>query len=101
MVIDGWNPDFFRTRLEPRSFDLPQGTVRESKTLEADRLKVRLAYPDGSGDFFEWQVFTPAEMTHFAASAGLEHGGSCTLFEAGIAPSREQPKIQHVLARPS
>ena len=97
VVLDLWNPDFFRTRLEPRRFDLPAGSVLETKRMEADRLFTRLDYPGGGHDAFEFQTFTTAEMAAFARPLGLMLTTACTNFDAAFPPSPDQPKIQFVL----
>jgi SAM-dependent methyltransferase len=98
LVLDLWNPDFFIARQGEREFTLPRGIVRETKRVQSGRLHVRLDYPDGSGDLFSWQLFSPEELPVFAAAAGLTpvHAGSAF---TGAAPSGTVPGWQCVLEK--
>jgi hypothetical protein len=78
---------------------LPNGIVRERKRVEDGRLFVRLDYPDGGHDHFEWQLFTPSEMISLADSLGLTLIVSCTDFDLAVEPCPAKPRIQFVLER--
>ena len=99
VILDLWNPEFFVGHQGEREFDLPDGTVRESKRVEDGRLFVHLDYPGGGQDDFDWQLFTPAEMKAFADSVGLTLIASCTDFDRKKEPSPAKPRIQFVLER--
>lgn len=99
VVLDLWNPDFFLRHQGQRSLTLPQATVMETKRVDANRLLVHLEYPDGSGDEFDWQLFTPEQMAALAKSVGLQV--SCTNFDNATHPESDNPKIQFVLSKPA
>jgi SAM-dependent methyltransferase len=99
VLLDLWNPEFFGAHQGEREFELPGGVVRESKHLERDRLFVRLDYPDGSQEHFEWQLFSPEQMFVLAQSAGLKLLLSCTDFDPASSPSADKPRIQFLLER--
>lgn len=99
VVLDLWNPDFFAVHQGERELKTPNGTVRESKHLESDRLFVHLDYPGGGQEQFEWQMFTPAQMIELAQSLGLQLLFSCTDFDPTTVPSSAKPRIQFVLER--
>lgn len=101
MILDLWNPEFFRTRQGEHRFESAAGTVRETKRMTGDRLFTRLDYPDGGHDAFEFQTFSPEEMTAFGSKAGLKLIEACTDFRLGVAPSSDKPKVQYVLERAS
>jgi hypothetical protein len=96
-IVDLWNPEFFAAHQGERELNRPTGTVRENKRVEGDRLFVDLEYPSGNREQFEWQLFSPAQMSDFARSVGLELVVSCTDFDAKVPPSAEKPRIQFVL----
>jgi SAM-dependent methyltransferase len=100
VVLDLWNPEFFATHQGERDFASPGGIVRERRRVEDDRLIVHLDYPGGGYDDFQWQLFTPAEMISFAASAGLTLIVSCTDFDLAAKPGPAKPRLQFVLERP-
>ncbi|WP_367871165.1 class I SAM-dependent methyltransferase [Luteolibacter sp. Populi] len=99
LILDLWNLDFFQTRQGVHVFDLPTGTVRETKRIEGDRLFTRLDYPDGSHDAFEFQTFSPAQMEQFAFGANLKLLEACTDYSPGVVPSPDKPKLQYLLER--
>lgn len=99
MILDLWNPDFFRSRQGEHSFQTPFGAVRETKRLDGDRLFSCLAYPDGKRDAFEFQTFSPAQMSQMAASAGLRLTASCTDFGLETSLTPDKPKVQFLLER--
>ena len=99
IILDLWNPEFFAAHAGERDLNLPKGIVRERKRVEQGRLFVHLDYPDGGGDDFEWQLFTPAEMSALAGSVGLKLIVSCTDFDMAVDPSPEKARIQFVLER--
>lgn len=100
IVLDLWNPDFFHRHHGKRTITLPQATVIETKRVRANRLLVDLAYPDGSAESFDWQLFTPDQMAALAKVTGLELLVCCTDFDSKVVPHGDAPKMQAILRRP-
>ena len=80
VILDLWSPEFFVAHQGHYEFKTPGGVVRETKRIEADRLRVHLDYPDGGEASFEWQLFSPAQMMSMAESVGLRGLLACTDF---------------------
>lgn len=99
LLLDLWNPDFFESRQGVRELVMGAGRVMETKSMTEDRLFVKLDYPDGTGDFFEWQVFSETSMAAFARRAGLELRMSFSDFDPALRPDPDKPKIQFLLKR--
>jgi SAM-dependent methyltransferase len=99
VILDLWNPEFFEAHQGERELKTFRGTVRENKRVNGDRLFVHLGYPDGTAEQFEWQMFTPAQMTQLADSVGLALLSSCTGFDLVTLPSPAEPRIQFLLER--
>ena len=99
VILDLWSPDFFETRQGERELKTERGTVRENKRVDVDRLFVRLDYPDGAQENFEWQLFTPEQMERLAKAVDLTLLVSCTDFDMKTVPSAANPRIQFVLER--
>lgn len=97
VILDLWNPDFFEAHQGERELKTTRGIVRENKRVDGDRLFVRLDYPDGAQENFEWQLFTPHQMDSLAKSVGLTLLVSCTDFDAANLPSPANPRVQFVL----
>ena len=99
VILDLWNPEFFKAHQGDRELETSRGVVRENKRVNDDRLFVRLDYPDGTDEQFEWQMFTPQQMEQRAGSVGLTLSVSCTDFDVNTLPSPDNPRIQFVLQR--
>jgi SAM-dependent methyltransferase len=99
IVLDLWNREFFLMHQGERELKTPRGLVWEDKRVDSDRLFVKLIYPDGAAEKFEWQLFTESQMKQFAKSVGLSLILACTNFKKEDVPSPTDPRIQFVLAR--
>jgi SAM-dependent methyltransferase len=99
VILDLWNLEFFTANQGERDLQAPHGTVRENKRVEDNFLFVGLEYPNGARENFEWQLFTHAQMSELAKSAGLVLLHSCSGFDISRSPSSADPRIQFVLER--
>jgi SAM-dependent methyltransferase len=99
ILLDLWNPEFFAAHQDERDLQTAAGLVHETKRVENGRLFVRLDYPGGGQDNFEWQLFTAPEMRSLAESVRLHLTIACTDFDAATDPSPENPRIQFVLKK--
>jgi SAM-dependent methyltransferase len=99
IVLDLWNRDFFLAHQGERQLKTPRGIVREDKRVDGDRLLVKLVYPDGAEEKFEWQLFTPAQMEEFVEPVELVLLTSCINFETYEAPTLTGPRMQFILQR--
>jgi SAM-dependent methyltransferase len=101
IIFDLWNPEFFAAHQGEREIETSRGVVRENKRVADAQLFVQLDYPDGAHEQFEWQLFTPEQMTQLAESVGLGLLASCTNFDTKIIPSPAEPRIQFLLQKNS
>jgi SAM-dependent methyltransferase len=99
VILDMWSAEFFVAHQGAYEFQTPDGIVQETKCVEEDRLFVRLDYPDGSEDNFEWQLFSPPRMLSMAESVGLRQLLACTAFDEATLPSPTNPRIQFLFER--
>jgi SAM-dependent methyltransferase len=99
VILDLWSAEFFVAHQGKYEFNTPGGVVRETKLVEEDRLFVRLDYPNGGEDSFEWQLFPPARMLAMAESVGLRKLLACTDFDEARPPSPTNPRVQFLFER--
>jgi SAM-dependent methyltransferase len=99
VFLDLWNPEFFAAHQGQHELNTHNGTVRETKRVDGDRLFVHLVYPDGEDEQFEWQLFTPAQVKELSRSLNLGVLVACTNFDMTLSPSPANPRIQFVLER--
>jgi SAM-dependent methyltransferase len=99
IILDLWNLEFFTAHQRERELNTPRGSVREHKRVDGDRLFVKLNYPNGAEEKFEWQLFTEAQMKNLAKSTRLSLILACANFDKAILPSPSNPRIQFVLER--
>jgi SAM-dependent methyltransferase len=97
VILDLWNPEFFKAHQSERELIVSKGVVRENKRVTDDRLVVWLDYPEGAREQFEWQLFTPEQMEQLARSVGLGWLASCTDFDLTTLPSPADPRIQFLM----
>lgn len=99
IILDLWNRDFFLAHQGERQLKTPRGIIREDKRVDGDRLLVKLVYPEGASENFEWQLFTPAQMEEFVEPVGLALLTSCINFGTHEAPTLVGPRMQFILQR--
>jgi SAM-dependent methyltransferase len=99
VVLDLWNPDFFTAHQGERELQANGGVVRENKRVQGDRLFVRLDYPDGGQDQFEWQLFSSKQMDSMAESVGLTPLLTCADFDETRSPSPRTIRVQFLFER--
>jgi SAM-dependent methyltransferase len=99
IVLDLWNREFFLTNQGERELTTPRGIVCEDKRVDGDRLLVKLVYPEGAEENFEWQLFTSAQIEEFVEPVGLVLLTSCINFGTHEAPTLVGPRMQFILQR--
>ena len=99
LILDLWEPNFFSAHQGERDLETSAGIVREKKSVHDGRLFVRLNYPDGAMENFEWELFTPTRMRALAERVGLVLVTACTNFDADTEPNTANPRIQFVLEK--
>ena len=98
-ILDIYHRGFFETRLGTRAHEKLGRTITESKRLADDRLVVELDYGDGTGDRFEWRVFTPDEIAGLARQLGLHEVLRCAEFDEAVSPSPDRARMQLVFEK--
>ncbi len=100
VVLDLYNPAFFRTRLKPRSGRLGGTSFVERKRIRDGRLRVEIEYEDGTPtDVFVWRLYTPEALDAIAARLGWRVARACTGFDAANEPTANSPRTQYVFRR--
>jgi SAM-dependent methyltransferase len=97
IILDVWNPEFFMSHQGERDFELPVGVVRETKRVQNGRLYVRLTYPTGEQEGFEWELFDSAQMESIATALNLTLLASCEDFDCSVKRDASKPRLQFVL----
>lgn len=101
LILDLYHRSFFEAHQGKQWVEHSSGRVRETKTMEGDRLVVELTYEGlGRGDRFDWQLFTPEELEQVASRCGWQLQLACAGFDPKRAPSAQQPRVQYVLRTP-
>lgn len=94
LILDIYHRDCFAQMLGRREFVHAGRSIIETKTMHADRLHVELVYDDQHRDVFEWQVFSPDEITKLAKACGFTLILACTGFDASKPPASTSPRMQ-------
>src|SRR5262245_51426292 len=79
-VLDLYNREFCELAHSVREFDRNGVRVIERKEMRGKRQTVTLSYPPPTPpDVFDWQLYTPDELSALGASCGLSTGLSCAV----------------------
>ena len=99
VVLDVYDPEWFRTHQGPHVIDRGGRRVLEQKRVVGNRLHTTLDYEDGTRDVFEWRLYEPAELRALAPARGLECERACAGFDPAAAPAGETARMQLVFRR--
>jgi SAM-dependent methyltransferase len=95
LILDLFHRSHFELEQGERVLDRNGERVTEVRRMEGDRLIVELSYPDrGGSDRFEWQLFTPKELTETARRANWKLITVCSGFQRTGVPIRA--RVQYV-----
>jgi SAM-dependent methyltransferase len=100
VVLDVYDPVWFRARQGPRVLERNGHRVHEDKLVEGNRLRVTLAYEDGTRDAFEWRLYAPNELRRLGERFGLAFQAACADFDASSSPVGDAARMQLVFRRP-
>ncbi len=98
LILDIYNRAFYAAHQGERSIERDRRTINEVSRLDGDRLVVTLDYGSGTPrDRFEWQLYTPEEITALAASLGLRLLLACTGFDEARPATATEARMQVVV----
>jgi SAM-dependent methyltransferase len=100
LILDLYNRDFHAAHSGGRTIERDGERIHESRAMNGDRLRVALRYERaGTGEEFEWQLYTPADLASLARSVGFRLRAACAEFDEGIVPTAERARMQIVFER--
>jgi SAM-dependent methyltransferase len=99
LVLDVYDPVWFRARQGPRLLERDGRHVQEHKWVAGDRLHVTLDYEDRTRDEFEWRLYTPDELRELGERVGLACRAACADFDVAASPHGEAARMQLVFRR--
>lgn len=99
IVLDVYDPTWFRAHQGPRVIERNGHRVQEHKRVAGDRLHVTLAYEDGTRDAFEWRLYETEELRALAADAGLVCEAACAGFAVDAEPVGDDARMQLIFRR--
>jgi SAM-dependent methyltransferase len=98
-ILDIYHRLFYEEHQGVREFERQGVQIREKTTLHGSRLVVELTYDGRASESFEWQLFTPQEISRLAGGCGLTALLTCTNFDSGQGASADSPRMQIVFER--
>lgn len=100
LILDVYHRGFFEQHQETRTLTGTAAPVIERKYMNGDRLIVELDYGAGAtGDRFEWQLFTPDELSAVAAGIGFTCLLICSGFDEETPATPSVPRMQLVFQK--
>ncbi|MBI5033848.1 MAG: class I SAM-dependent methyltransferase [Chloroflexi bacterium] len=97
-VLDIYFRAFFEKYQGERTVERNGIVITENKTMHGNHLIVRLDYPNDY-DEFEWQLFTPDEISQLAERFGLQGVVACSGYDETRTPSLNNPRMQLVFEK--
>ncbi len=98
-ILDIYHRGFWEAHQGIREFQRGGVEIREDRAMHGNRLLVKLTYDRSASECFEWQLFTPQEMSQLATGCGLMPLLTCTDFDRERAASAGSPRMQIVFER--
>lgn len=101
LLLDVYHRGFFAQPAQqgPRTWQRNGQAVTVTQGLTGDRWQVQLAYGNGGGDQFAWQLYEPDELCQLAARLGLTPLLVCANFEEEVPASATLPRMQLLFIR--
>lgn len=99
VVLDVYDPEWFRAHQGPHEVDRGGRRVLEHKRVAGNRLSTTLDYEDGTRDVFEWRLYEPDELRALGPAHGLDCEKACAGFDLAAAPTGETARMQLVFRR--
>jgi hypothetical protein len=97
LVLDVYDPMFFKEKQTLRAFDRNGACGIELGTIRDGRRHVRLTYADTEVvDDFEWQLFTVNQLSDLVEPLRLALVCACSGFDEGERVSGDRPRMQVV-----
>lgn len=81
LILDLYHRGFFEDHQGETTREIRGTRLTETRQVVDGRLSVSLAYANGDRDTFEWELFSPAEISRRAGSAGFETVGVWSRFD--------------------
>lgn len=99
VVLDLYNPAFFRNASPVFERNIDGMRIIEHKRIDGHRLHVTLDYQEGGSDHFQWRIFTVDELAKLARSCGGILMHACADFRLDQPPSDTIPRMQIVFEK--
>lgn len=99
LVLDVYDPAFFKPGRTERVHHRDGVQVIEVATVESGRRHVLLTYNDEQHDEFGWQLLSVAEMRILAARFELRLCHACAAFDETREAAGQEPRMQLVFER--
>ncbi len=100
LILDIYDRRFFEKHLGVRRIEKPGVVVTESSRMTGHRLQVTLTYDDRvETDAFDWQLYTPQELTRELESLGCRNLVACADFDESRPATGDRPRMQLVFEK--
>ena len=94
-LLDIYQPEFFKRHVGTRTFTRAGTLVTERKTFSNDRMSVVIDYNGiHPPDHFDWQLYSPEEITDLAGNFGLALVVGCSNFDENQPITPDNPRMQ-------
>lgn len=99
LLLDLFHPLGLRSYAGPEQVDDEKGTRTLTEPLPDNRWRVTIEYRSGDHDVFEWELFTPDQLSARADKAGFDTLDMMTWWDPKRPPTAKELRFQAVLQR--
>ncbi len=100
LILDIYHKTFFEEHQGTRVIERAGIVMTEEKWMTTNRLTVKLNYEtEDEPDYFEWQLYTPEEISDLASQANLELVLACTGFDEEQPATPASPRMQLIFKK--
>jgi SAM-dependent methyltransferase len=96
LILDIYHRAFFEQHQDERVAERDGRSIVERKFMTGDRLTVQLDYGAGESDTFEWQLYTPEDISALAEQMGYQVLRICSSFAEQTPATAASPRMQLV-----
>ncbi len=96
LILDIYNREYWQRNQGERKVERKAQTIQIIQSMQGNRLTVRLNYPGGDSDAFEWQLYSLQEIEYIARGYGLKSILACTEYDEGKSVTANKPQMQIV-----
>jgi len=100
LILDVYDPRYFEARQGVETQSVGGRNIKTERRISGKRMIVTIEYDTGKIDEFDWELYTPREITEMGVAAGLSPVLVCSDFNEAFMPGEGKASFQAVFQKP-